>query len=163
MNVEVRVRRLDVPPERAAALLSTDERSRAARIVHADDRRAWVVARGALRELLAGLLDADPRALRFTGAKPRVEGSGLGFSLSHEGGLLVVATAWGAELGVDHETLRPLPGVEDPTSYFEAWTRREALFKAGGAGRVETFRPAAGVIAALALPGSATFSLAPRR
>jgi 4'-phosphopantetheinyl transferase len=105
------------------ALLSDDERARAARFVRAEDGVRWARARGILRALLARYADdIDPRALRFTAGphgKPLLTGPGDGaatpatptgacvrFNLSHSGDVLLVAVALGREIGVDVELPR---------------------------------------------------------
>src|SRR5881397_1867586 len=57
--------RLDIDPELSYATLSEDERNRSARFRFERDRRRFVVARGALRDLLGRYLDIDPGQIRF--------------------------------------------------------------------------------------------------
>jgi 4'-phosphopantetheinyl transferase len=106
------------------ALLSGDERERAARYVRAEDGVRWARARGILRALLARYADAEPRALRFAEGphgKLRLareaEAGGaddhdadtahsLRFNLSHSADVLLVAVALDREIGVDVELPR---------------------------------------------------------
>jgi 4'-phosphopantetheinyl transferase len=131
------------------ALLSDDERERAARLA---DRSRWVVARAALRTVLARELRAAPETLRFAlGAhgKPELPGAGLRFNLSHSGDRALIAVA-GAEVGVDVErTARrsravertltageraALTGRDRHVELLRIWCRKEALAKALGGG-----------------------------
>ena len=73
--------------ERAAALLTAEERERAERGT-ADVRRRRLVARAALRIALARCLACAPAALRFAtdpSGKPRLDGPGPHFSVSSSG------------------------------------------------------------------------------
>ena len=144
---------------RLAAGLSEDEGARAARFVFARDTRRFVVARSALRALLAGYLDVTAAALAFAygpHGKPALDGGRavLGFNLSHSGEVAVVAVGWDRALGVDVELWRPLPDLvalaarsfaprelavldalpetERPEAFFRCWTRKEAFIKATG-------------------------------
>jgi 4'-phosphopantetheinyl transferase len=101
------------------ALLSDEERERAARFVRPEDGARWAQARGILRALLARYAagDVDPRTLRFAvgahgkpllagcedGAAP---GAAVRFNLSHSGDVLLVAVARDREVGVDVELPR---------------------------------------------------------
>jgi len=138
---------------RLTAGLSEDERARAARFVFARDCRRFVVARSALRALLAEYLDVPAAALRFAygpHGKPALDGdqAALGFNLSHSGEVAVVAMGWERALGIDVEQWRPLPDLgaeeravldalpasEQPAAFFRCWTRKEAFIKATGEG-----------------------------
>jgi 4'-phosphopantetheinyl transferase len=109
------------------ALLSDDERARAARFVRAEDGVRWAHARGIVRALLGRYADADPRRLRLGAGpygKPQLAGADaaadagadgpagaasagrLCFNLSHSGDVLLVAVALGREVGVDVELPR---------------------------------------------------------
>jgi 4'-phosphopantetheinyl transferase len=110
---------LDLPApavERLSGLLSPDELEREAHYRHADLRRRFVVARGALRYLLGAYLLTDPHQVSFhlsAAGKPSIaspeSGLPLSFSLSHSGNLALVALAWQAPLGIDLEDLaRPI-------------------------------------------------------
>jgi 4'-phosphopantetheinyl transferase len=161
---EVHVWRVPVPGEGAAldrlgALLDADERRRAAAIRVPAARRRFVAAHGTLRALLAEALGGDPRALRFASGhgKPRLDpASDADFSISHSGGLVLIALARGARVGVDVERLRErtdvlgvaarvlgdparatlaaLPPAERRAAFFALWTRAEAYGKARGTG-----------------------------
>jgi len=156
--------RLDVSPEAFYATLSEDERRRAARFRFERDRQRFVVARGALRELLGRHLDTRASELRFvynSFGKPALSpefGGRLKFNLSHSADLALIAIATDWEVGVDVEYLRP----DKPRTFFEEWTKQEAYVKARGEGlsdgpvvfaegwSLHTFEPAPGYIGALA-------------
>ncbi len=146
-----------------AALLSQDERGRAARFFFDVDRNHYIACRGLLRRILGAYLDIHPARLEFVyGAqkkpalKSSMAGKNLEFNLSHSKGLGVFAFSWGNPLGIDVENIRALPdadgfaeqffspseiawivhhsGVEKQTGFFKIWTCKEAFFKANGDG-----------------------------
>jgi 4'-phosphopantetheinyl transferase len=157
---------LDQPPRPAselAALLSDDERERAARFHFASHRQQFEVARGLLRWLLGHYTGVAPEALRFalgSAGKPALAGaavaSGIGFNLSHSGGRALLGVARGMAIGVDIEAvravpeseaianslfasteveaLRNLPAERRVDGFFACWTRKEAYVKAVGGG-----------------------------
>ncbi len=156
---------LDVPDETFAGLcatLTSDESNRSDRLRFAHDRRRFIVARGALRTLLASYLGAAPGRIRFVYnpfGKPALTpefGDRIKFNLSHSGDLALIAVASSADLGIDLEYIRARPGdaelarcffsdseVEHLTrlpshlhahAFFRSWTRREAYVKARGEG-----------------------------
>jgi 4'-phosphopantetheinyl transferase len=103
------------------ALLSEEEKERAARFVRARDRRRFVRCRAALREILGGILGESPGSLRLraTGkGKPeldlgvsssdRGDRADLRFNVSHSAELGLIAVCRGRELGVDLERVRPI-------------------------------------------------------
>lgn len=159
---------LDQPPaqvDQLARTLSGDEQRRAARFHFSRDRRRFVVGRGMLRTILGGYLGLPPEAVRFDyGARGKpalAEGSSparpaLRFNLAHSEELALYAFAWGREVGIDVERVRPLadadaivsrffsaregaswhrlPEEERPAAFFRGWTRKEAYIKAVGDG-----------------------------
>ena len=104
--------RLDVPPETFASLhatLASDERSRSERLRFERDRRRFVVARGALRDVLGRYVGMRPDLIAFAynafgkpGLSPAL-GSRLRFNLSHSADLALIAVAAEADVGVDVE------------------------------------------------------------
>lgn len=154
--------RLDRPPaarERLLGWLSAAERERAARFRSDLHRNRFIAARGLLRQLLGGYTASDPAELRFVAGpygKPRLQGPGPQFNLSHSGGLAIYAFRAWAEVGVDVELLDPevaatrvpehffapaevrhlrsLPAAIQPRAFLECWTRKEAFIKARGDG-----------------------------
>jgi 4'-phosphopantetheinyl transferase len=161
---EVHVFRLTLAPEaahlsRLSAFLSVEERGRAARFLFDEIRRAFIAARGQMRQVLGSLLEQPPAALHFeTGArgKPYLPGSDLQFNLSHSGEMALLAVTLHREVGVDIEwtarsvdfegiaprffaagevqAFTALPDRERRRAFFTIWTRKEAYIKACGQG-----------------------------
>lgn len=156
---------LDVPPQTAARLYATltlDERDRSARFRFERDQQRFIVAHGALRDLLARYLRIQPGRIRFVHdvfGKPHLGpefGNRLRFSLSHSAGLALIAIAADSDVGVDLEYMRAQPDyaeiaqrffsvteVEQLTAlpshlyaeaFFSCWTKKEAYLKACGQG-----------------------------
>lgn len=145
---------------RLRALLTEDERARAAAYARAVDRRRFLVARAVLRRLLGRYLDAPPAAVPLAygpRGKPHVTGrADLRFNVSHSAGLALIGVARGREIGVDVERVRDdvdieafaarsfsprelaaLRALEAPArrrAFFDCWTRKEAYIKARGDG-----------------------------
>lgn len=156
---------LDVSPETSARLyatLSTDERSRSARFRFQRDRQRFVAAHGVLRELLGRYLESLPDRISYAynafgkpELSPEFDG-GLKFNLSHSAGLVLIAIALDADVGVDLEYLRAQSDYADIARYFfsaaeadqlsalpdplyadaflACWTKKEAYLKACGNG-----------------------------
>lgn len=142
--------------------LSQDERDRADRFKFELDRKRYVVGRGALRLLLARILDVPVEQLRFEYAasgKPALAAGHrlpLNFNVSHSGDLILVAVAIGRALGIDVERIRTDLATERIAAqyfstvecevlaslavharreaFFACWTRKEAYVKARGDG-----------------------------
>ena len=118
----------------AAGVLSADETARAARFVFERDRHRFILARAALRHVLADCLGLRPAAVRFSyssAGKPALDpalapGSRatLAFNLSHSHELALIAVTHGRELGVDIEYHRELPDLMDIARRF--FSPREA-------------------------------------
>lgn len=144
-------------------LLAAAERERAARFKFAEHRRRYIVAHGALRQILAGYLDLDPTQLEFReGAqgKPHLVLAAnqlpLQFNLSHSHEAALVAVALAQPIGIDVEyikadfdwrgivenyfaageiaKLNALPAALQKRAFFTIWTRKEAYIKAKGGG-----------------------------
>lgn len=141
--------------------LSTRERARAGRLKRPDEHRRSLEAHCAVRRILALQLGVDPGDLEFDAtdagkpflAKPA---QALQFNLSHSGRYSLIAVAEDRSVGVDIEMSRPmsdllgvamgiatareidllrqLPAGEMHSSFFDLWTRKEALLKAIGRG-----------------------------
>lgn len=148
----------DLTLARLSAPLDDAEHARVARYVFAHDRRSAAVSRGSLRELLAGLLDLDPRALRFElgpQGKPSLVGGAVEFNVSHTGSWLYIAVAHrtlgvdveGGSRTLDADELAPsvfTPGERAELSRYDdgarmlaflrGWTRKEAYVKVLGTG-----------------------------
>jgi 4'-phosphopantetheinyl transferase len=156
-----------VSPE-AAAVLSREERRRADACRSDRERRRYVVAHVALREVLAGYVDTPAAALRFARndwGKPSLDTPNPPrFSLAHSADLALIAVTASTEVGVDVEPVAPVPDcLEIARAYFSlrertelaalppetrehgflrCWTRKEALVKAAGRGlalRLDSF------------------------
>lgn len=164
-------------PPSALAVLSADERERAARFVFERDRNRFVTARAALRDLLAAHVGEPAQALRFTygmqGKPALVQAPHCRFNLSHSDDWGVVALnqlSDGSDVGVDIEWLRPVAdalSLAEATldacdtralaalapelrslAFLTAWTRGEACLKALGTGFAGPKPPAVGTDAA---------------
>jgi 4'-phosphopantetheinyl transferase len=146
------------------AILSDDERARAARFVRARDRRRFARCRAALREILGALLGEPADSLRFRSfakGKPELDRGlsviePLRFNVSHSDNLALIAVSQGREIGVDLERLRPIteaerivasfftaaeqeafaaiPHPERAEAFLRGWTRKEAVLKGLGMG-----------------------------
>nr|QEO74577.1 4'-phosphopantetheinyl transferase [uncultured bacterium] len=160
---EVRVFVVRVPPgEPRSDALDDGERQRAAGFRRAEDRRRFVAARQALREILAQHAGGAPADVAFAmrcarcgsarHGKPalaRPAGTDLRFSATRSGDVALVAVARGRALGVDVERVdarvdhreiaarffaRGERDGLDLAGFYEAWTRKEALLKLSGLG-----------------------------
>lgn len=162
---ELVTRQLDIDGTALAAGVATlnpAERQKAARLATPRLRRRYIATHAALRCLLGVRLDLPPQAVELACGpygKPALADASaaarLHFNLSHCDGLAVFAFAE-AEVGVDIERLRPMPGAEHLVDgffscreraayralparhkllgFFNAWTRKEAFVKATGEG-----------------------------
>ena len=143
-----------------AAILSDDERQRAARFHFARHRDRFIAARGILRCLLGTYLQQAPEDLRFaygTQGKPAIEPLGaLRFNLAHSHELALYAFTNQREVGIDVEytarkaatvqvaerffasdevaALGRVPIAHQRQAFFNGWTRKEAFLKARGEG-----------------------------
>ncbi|WP_162907743.1 4'-phosphopantetheinyl transferase family protein [Allorhizocola rhizosphaerae] len=137
-------------------LLTPGERERADAYRRREDRDRFVAANALLRLAVEQWLGHRPeidRACIDCGkphGKPRVVGAGLHASVSHSGDLIAVALSEQGELGVDVEMVsdkdlklllryvfsaKELEVLPDPLAvFYRAWTRKESLLKATGAG-----------------------------
>ena len=144
-------------------LLSVDEMEHADRYRRERNRTQYVVAHGALRELLADYTEQTQRNISFghtaTGKPFLIDGHGehpLRFSLSHSGEWALVGLALSTEVGIDieqidlgvsieavaerffshseFEALQAMPLEQRTAAFFSAWTRKEAYVKARGEG-----------------------------
>ena len=145
-----------------ARLLSTSERTRARRLKQPHERRRSLEAHCAVRHILALQLGGHPGCLEFdttAAGKPFLArpAQSLEFNLSHSGRQGLVVVAENRSVGVDIEIRRPmngdflgvalrvttdreakllrqLPANGIHSSFFDLWTRKEALLKALGQG-----------------------------
>ncbi|MCP4577368.1 MAG: 4'-phosphopantetheinyl transferase superfamily protein [Deltaproteobacteria bacterium] len=141
--------------------LSEDEQKRAERFHFDRHRERFIVQRGRLREILSDYWDVLPKGIKFrkgTGGKPSISSDSpmIRFNLSHSKEYAIFAIAYGREVGVDVEVLRPKPKAaalverffspnekaafrklkphEEDAAFFAGWTRKEAYVKAVGKG-----------------------------
>ncbi|MEA2704631.1 MAG: 4-phosphopantetheinyl transferase, partial [Actinomycetota bacterium] len=143
------------------ALLSADERARAARLRTPLLRQRFTTARGYLRHMLAGLLDVPPKDVDLDAGphgKPALAAPHppLEFNLSHAGGVALYAFSRHAPVGIDVERARDdLPwermaaryfapeeaaSIDTSDAFFACWTRKEAVVKATGTGLSQPLR-----------------------
>jgi 4'-phosphopantetheinyl transferase len=139
-------------------LLDAAERQRAERFHRSQHRERFVAAHGGMRCLLAAFIGCSAGELRFlddANKKPRLDGHSPRFNLTHSGDWAALALARDVDVGIDIEKIRlvepglpqryfslqeqaalsTLAGQEDwLEGFFRAWTRKEALLKAVGAG-----------------------------
>ena len=158
---------LDIPSAAVARVytaLSVDERDRTSRLAFERDQRRFIVAHGALRDVLARYLEVTPSRVGFAhnaAGKPALDpmfGSSLRFNLSHSGALALIAIAMDADVGVDVECVRAhrdyseiarwffsvaeaeylasVPYAQHAEAFIRCWTRKEAFLKARGDGGV---------------------------
>ncbi len=142
------------------ALLSAEERERAARFRFEADADRFAAGRGALRVVLGHWLGLAPEAVRFgslPNGKPVLAGHAEPqFNVSHSGEWALIAVAHGRRVGVDVERVRDdadsgeiarryfsaneadalgrLSAEAQPEAFFRCWTRKEAYIKARGDG-----------------------------
>jgi 4'-phosphopantetheinyl transferase len=124
------------------SLLSDAERERAAAFQRAADRRHWVAARSALRQLLGRQLSLDPAGLVFEAGpsgKPEVAGRPVRFSLAHSGGLALIAVTARADVGADLERLDAALARPPSAERFFSDAEREQLAALSGRRRLELF------------------------
>lgn len=145
---------------RLERLCGQRERSSARKPVATESALGSIVARAALKQLVARTCGCGPRAIRLTGsaaAKPRLAGRvRIGVSLSHADGMVAVAIAPGRAVGIDVEQVVPLPelmalaesalspaellnfraraGGRRVRAFYAAWVRKEAVAKVDGSG-----------------------------
>lgn len=154
-------RRDPLAPARHDALLaslSAAEHQRLAAYRRPADQQRFLLARGALRQLLGHWLERPPAAVALeTGphGKPRCAGAPA-FNLSHSGDLILLGFHPHSEVGVDVERARPdldwrpiarqvfppaaaaalenFPAGGQARAFLRAWCRLEARLKARGEG-----------------------------
>jgi 4'-phosphopantetheinyl transferase len=142
-------------------ILDPDEQRRADKYHFKRDRERFIIARGALRQILSRYLVIAPVLIRFTYSpygKPGLAGEmkKLSFNVSHANEMALYAVAIGCEVGLDIEfiredfagmeiaerffspqevaDLRALPSDLQRLAFFNCWTRKEAYIKARGEG-----------------------------
>jgi len=143
--------------------LDAEELQRASRFHFERHRRAFIVGRGFLRDVLGRYLQSRPQVLEFSyGAygKPALNGehkdTKLRFNMSHSHDVGLLAITEERHIGVDVEHIRAdfateeiarryfsrcevdvfntLAREEQVAAFFRCWTRKEAFIKATGRG-----------------------------
>jgi 4'-phosphopantetheinyl transferase len=143
--------------------LPDDEKEKADNIRSRENRKAYIISRGILRNVLSEYLKLKPGDIVFVyneHGKPSIA-DGLNplnvrFNLSHSNDLILYAVAKNKEVGIDVEYMRDVGRAEriierffspeqkdfynsqsesmKKTAFFRLWTRREAYGKAMGRG-----------------------------
>jgi 4'-phosphopantetheinyl transferase len=106
----------DIALDAAYAILSGEERARAASFVFARDAQRFVRAHGYLRRKLGAFVQVAPEDVPLAvhdGGKPFVATHGVNFNLSHSGARAVVAITRGGDIGIDLETVDRFDRIED--------------------------------------------------
>lgn len=144
-----------------ARILAADEHQRAKQYGRAQQRFQYIIARGALRSILARYLHVDPTVITFqytAHGKPSLANESqrdLHFNVAHSHTRALIAVAR-SEIGVDLEYMRVIadrdrlaaasctprervllqqcPVHEQQRLFFDIWTRKEAIVKACGYG-----------------------------
>jgi 4'-phosphopantetheinyl transferase len=143
-----------------ATLLSAPERERAARYTFEKDQARYSSCRASLRILLSRYAAIPPREILFRyephGKPALAGGAGWQFNVSHSRDVAAIAISRFDPVGIDielidrdfprHEVapeilgpdelrdLARLPSADQPASFFQLWTLKEALLKAVGGG-----------------------------
>lgn len=149
--------------EKLFDLLTTNERERAAKYHFQTDRMRFIIARGAVREILSRYLDIEPNLICFSYnryGKPvldeEINNCRLHFNVSRSQDFALCAVIGEREIGVDIEfinqenanldvadrffsqseaiNLNAFPENEQTAAFFRCWTRKEAYIKAVGKG-----------------------------
>ncbi len=141
--------------DRFSACLSPDEKIRASQFRSSSLRDAFILGRGALRQLLGRYLDIQPATVNLVygpNGKPQLGiDDRVRFNVSHSGSLAAFAFTSNCEIGIDIEQIRPVPEIEDLASqlfgveeaselmllpdsqrehaFYVGWTRKEAYLK----------------------------------
>jgi len=139
--------------------LSDEERLRADGFRFEDDRRRFIIRRGALRARLSRRLRCAAESVTYSRnpyGKLSVAGSDIRFNLSSSRAIALFAVADGHEIGCDIERVKPdfafreiaeryfaaselaqlksAPLAEQPHRFFQYWTLKEAYVKCRGLG-----------------------------
>ena len=160
---------LDAAEEERLALyqtLSDDERARATRFHFSVDRDRYIVGRGKLRKILAGLLPLSASEICFIynpfGKPALARDPKLQFNLSHSDNVGLLAISCKYEIGADVEKIRDHNDLalvaaevfsqreihrlaqttpeEYPSLFYKFWTLKEAYLKGVGTGLSESLR-----------------------
>ena len=156
--------------------LSEEELKRSASILGSRESLRFEACRASLRSVLGGYLGLPPASFEISispSGKPYLAGTDLSFSVSHAGGLALLAFARGMRLGIDLERVKgrsvptglaerflssrlpqmggaPLDGISD--GFFERWTLAEAFLKMRSLGVSQLMSAKSGLHNAIPLP-----------
>ncbi len=131
--------------------LSVDEKERADRYRFPKDTRAFIVTRGALRQILATVLCQDypavtPAAICFRYSprgKPFLDevyqSTAVQFSVSHSAGLSLVAVRRDKGVGVDIEEIHAVPEMDGILRQHFTVAEREAVYRLAAHERLQAF------------------------
>ncbi len=163
-QTNLHIQNLDQPQDivdHYEALLSAQELEKAYRFVFPEHQRRYIVARGRLREILAEYTGESPTDITFEygeHGKPTLANNQetLYFNVSHSEEMAIYAINKTCELGVDIEHIKRevdlisvaeryftenesqkilfQQGFDQTISFFNCWTRKEAILKALGQG-----------------------------
>lgn len=164
-RVDIWTIRLDLPPaalEATQNLLSPDELTRLKAFRNEQARRNYIISHAALRHILGDCLQVAPLQLQFASGphgKPALAGpihGRLEFNLTHSSDLALLALTQSSDVGIDIETVRPMPDAvriaerffsaaetealkelpvtEQANAFLSLWTRKEAVAKGTGLG-----------------------------
>lgn len=156
--------RLDLPGKQADNLrrfLSVEEQQRADKLLIADKKRQFIVARARLRMLLSRYLETSPESLLFaygSQGKPRLltDCDSLQFNLAHSGRWAILGITKMAPVGIDLEQVCSLlnynqlaerffteqeinlisqtPENRQRRTFYRLWTAKESRLKELGTG-----------------------------
>lgn len=140
-------------------VLNSEEKQRAAKFLVSDAKNNFIIARAALRCLIANYLKCQPEAIilqQNPHGKLYLENNSLKFNLSHSRDLALFAFTLNRPVGVDIEFMRDklfeediaqrffapaevaallaLPQEKRKQAFFNCWSRKEAFIKAVGVG-----------------------------
>ena len=144
-------------PSQCAAHTTPQEQQEAGRYLHIEDAARHLAGRALARRMLRAAFGQDCVAefARSPYGKPFCPGVSADFSISHSGSMVWVALCRCASVGIDVESMRPLPDAAELTSqlhpqeqkdllslpqaelqtaFYRCWTRKEAIIKAVGMG-----------------------------
>ncbi len=133
--------------ETLAAVLSVDEKARAARFAFDRDRQRFILSHALLRLILSRYIQIDAEQVQFSGGqhgKPSISGAGaaaegIQFSLSHSGSYALVAVGRGRAVGADVEMRKPGLDVLKLAQRFFAPSESQLIAKADGELRQHLF------------------------
>ena len=147
--------------QKLAGLLDENERTKANKFKFEIDRQNYIVAHGAMRQILAKYLECKPENIIFNFndyGKPFLPENKyqIEFNLSHSKSRALVAVAKNKRVGIDieyirseivesniagqffsareNEALQSLDANQQQKAFFDCWTRKESFIKAIGKG-----------------------------